>query len=304
MKYLKIFNIGSILFILTLLTTSFAFAGNDGRYRDDHRWNPKPTLVSKGIAATGTNRLLGQPIFDHGILNNGTRGFTAVAGYNPNGDLPIELTPDTPLNTILATTVDPLFIEGTDVTIDNLVVPVNIPIHRPLMVINGFDERGQLPHAADVTPPTRSMITPDGPVTLRQWLKAKGRLRIVCDSEDTSKVTIKFRNMIPYGVYTVWAAWGNELEPRWKARPFGGAPSAFIADGNGRAIFKRPLQNCPAIIPDDNSVDRLLFLSVLFHSDGSLYGAVPEPWGLGLPLGTVTQAHINFPVNVVDILVD
>src|SRR5437016_5604128 len=66
-------------------------------------------LHIKAHVVSGTNRFLGQPLFDFGS-SFGTAGFSNVGAFNRSGSQPLPLTQQTPESALLATFVDPDFL--------------------------------------------------------------------------------------------------------------------------------------------------------------------------------------------------
>jgi hypothetical protein len=252
-------------------------------------------LAIKGVAVTGINRVLGEPIFDFGAPH-GTVGFFTVACYNPAGPDPLPLTPDSPLSSILATAVDPDFLAVFGVKLEDVDPSrINVPL-RDIPVISDFtgvkqplrDHRtvGQM-HAS------RSVSIAD-PITLGQWMKAGGSGSITCPPKHSPRVELSMHGLIPHGLYTAWGGMLTTLGPRPIA--LGGVPNAFVADESGNAKFSARLNYCPmALRPGELP---LSFIDILYHADHTLYGAVGELIQAGSPTGIVTMIQIEFPVSV------
>ena len=261
------------------------------------------TIVLKGEAVTGFNRLKGEiryrydfapPPFD-------LTGAQMVDIYNPDSDTPIPLTRTAPDDAILASTVDPYLekiFPGFDI---NSTDPgaINVPLREiDTWVTGDLATRATLPFRADADVVSRHQADPEtpSPITLGDWLKASGKMKLVC-GPDRNRVTIKVKNLIPNRVYTVWAMWLTAQTTTFP-QPFGGVPNAYITDAKGRATFVRDLSFCPTRIgPAGFEGNRLMSIITHLHSDHILYGSLPVPLTGGRPPGTVlhTQLEWNFP---------
>jgi hypothetical protein len=173
---------------------------------------------------------------------------------------------------------------------------VNVPF-RDVAVITGMDgSRTSVPsHRAPGLPPfAASRSLPNEPTTLGQWLAVNGRARIRC-SEAGATITIRLREAIPNGVYTVWGIFAvdnpNPNGPPLTLLPaaIGGVPNVLVADDRGRAEFTRTLGFCPL------TETALKFIDISYHSDSSIYGATPSST---FPGGVVSHPHLAFPIHV------
>ncbi|RMF80431.1 MAG: SH3 domain-containing protein [Chloroflexi bacterium] len=242
-------------------------------------------FTSRGIATTGINNRLGQPVLD---LGEGAFSVPTVGMINPNGNIDLPLTPDTPDDAVLATTVLHDLPVAPDFTL------VNIPLRDVPMMINPAGERAPLSSLDDVGQTDIAAVVSNGDILLRQWLRASGQLTIDC-TRDAPLVSMTFVNLIPTSVYSVWGYF-DVPDSQPMARALGGVPNAFVTDLRGSATFERNLNFCPLDLQADEIP--LLWVEVIYHADGSLYGAVPHQAANGLPLGIVTQVQMDFPVSV------
>lgn len=250
--------------------------------------------VIQGVAVTGLNRLMGQPLRDFGPPL-GTFGFSTVAAYNPDGTAPLPLSLDAPPSTLLATVADPgiLAVLGVDPGL----VPasfLNIPLLEvPANVDPAGHERQALPPQLQAPPLAPSQAEPAAPITLAAWLQATGQATILCPNDGPATVDLEARGLLPNRLYTVWAAFATPEGP--VAVPLGGAPNAFVTDGEGRGRLARLLNFCPfETLPGGG---RLLVLEVVFHSDNMLYAFEPTLPAAGLPPGVVVHDQLEFPVS-------
>jgi len=250
-----------------------------------------------GFAVTGTNRHFGKPVWDLGGTV-GTAGFEFVFGYNPGGNSPIFLTEDTPLDTLMAAGVDPSYVAFFGFTPEDVDQRfINVPLREVPVISKPDGQRTVLPLIQDVPAGMTGIALPNEPITLKQWLAAEGEAVFVCYDDETAYGEIKLKNLIPHGVYTVWVNFtidldGDGIDDRIGGGPFGGVPNALIADSRGNAKYIRSLTFCP------QNENNFKILNVAYHSDGDLFGAVPDlPLG-DLPGGTTVHAAVVFPFNV------
>jgi len=257
----------------------------------------------KGIAVTGDNNLFQEPIWDMGPPFH-TTFFNWTFAYNPNDTEPLLITKDMPGNTILAGGVDPVALSLGLLPNDVDSSLINVPLHKTPVTVGlngrgiGTKNRKQLPSTLEVgTASIATRANPNEPVTIDKWYRAEGDLKIVCHANGTAKADFSLRNLIPNGVYSLWSISGIEVDgkPNIAPYPFGGVPNILIPDHQGHAVVSRTLGYCPLT---DKS---LVFVDVAFHSDGNVYGSVPDaPFDdFSQPMGTVTHTHVQFPINVV-----
>jgi hypothetical protein len=97
---------------------------------------------------------------------------------------------------------------------------------------------------------------PELPLTLGEWFGATGAGTYSC-VDGTAEIDVSFTGLVPDGVYTMWH-WFNADPPTdpFKAGfdiPVGsrdGSDSAFIADTEGNALFKRTMKPCLQLTGD------------------------------------------------------
>jgi len=257
---------------------------------DDRRRGERRVIRSQPL--TGSFQIFGQPRWDFGapIGSPGGPAGEHVAEYNPSGD-PIPLSPETSCDAILATQVD-----ASSAYYDPALV--NIPLNEVPITINGAGDTAFLPPIteAGITEPSRSL--PNDPITLGDWLDARGRAKIRCDGDDAARLRMKFRGLVPNALYTVWGFMelpGGGVAPR----PLGGVPNAFVPSKNGSGSFDRELNFCP--FGEDSP---LLHIVLALHTDGSVFGAVPAMADAetSKPVGVIVHAQTAFPVNAEEML--
>lgn len=294
-------SFGFIFFILILCGIVNAHELNN-----DFSGNKETHLtIIKAEVATGPNKFLDKPIRNHGFVFGWpmrTLGFSELGEYNPNGTDPLPLTSETDLDAILATFVDPEFAKTIGFDPGDLDPSfINVPIHKvktltEIRTQTGVKiERASLPGMFDSNPFQASIAAPNKPITLGDWVKAKGTAIIECDREGHSVITIRVRNLIPNRVYTVWSAnVSAELGPF--NQTLGGAPSVIMTDENGNGRFKRELNFC-LLGPVDEVQAQMLWIMVVLHSDHMAYGGVFTTNEDSLFGGTVAHVHLHIPLT-------
>ena len=254
------------------------------------------TVEVDGVAVTGVNRLLSQPIWDLGAPFD-SAGFNFVYGFNPDGDDPLDLTVFTPGNTLIASGVDPdlLAMFGMPDFDRDL---ANVPFRNVATIVDPSGGRMQVPSVLDVPGFAPSKSLPNDPLTLDDWLSASAKLKYQCNSDDgTADIVIEAENLIVNGIYSLWGVFRLDTDNDgtfdiFIPAPLGGVPNVFIADKNGKGRIERTINLCPDQEPS------LLIIDLSYHSDGIVYGAVPDlPLG-GLPGGLTSHSQILFPINV------
>jgi len=249
------------------------------------------THTIQGRAVTGVNRLLSQPVFELGPF--GGAGFNDVGAYNPNGGEALPLTAASPANTLLASIVDPGFVEAFHVD-PSTIRPqtLNIPLRDVGVYINPAGRRQPVRdifHSSQMAP---SRASAGGPITLGQWLKAAGTAKIDCKG-NTASLRIDMTGLIPRGLYDVWGVMLTDQGPAPIC--LGGSPCAFITDKKGSASFAATLNFCPYDLREHEFP--LGIIEVLFHSDHAVYASQPELFYAGYPPGIVSHSHLEFPVS-------
>src|SRR5205814_2116207 len=174
-------------------------------------------------------------------------------------------------------------------------VPVNIDFSPTLA--KKVPLRGLL----EAEPMELSQADPANDITLAQWMKASGVVKINC-SGDTADISFSLRSLIPNRVYSLWATMElpKQLPPPGTGPinysttlPIGGTPGIFMTDEHGDATFKRWIKFCPFDAQPNHTP--MLTIDVLYHANQSTYGAIPAP---GIMLGLITFPHILFPITV------
>jgi len=270
-----------------------------------------------GVVQTGPNDRCGSPVWTLALLASGPESHGTFLGKKDDsafasGALPLvssDCTSPAQPDAVLATTYDDAF--GTergwlapDPELENRSL-------RSVPVPSGNDVRAVLPVAGALPPnplpPT--VAEPDDPITLESWLAAAGDLEIVCDDgAGTATLAAEMQGLVPNGVYTMWGQW-ETTTPSLLAAPIGGLPNTIVADAGGRAAYCRALAFCPLDLAPDGS--ELQFLSLVFHADGTTYGAVPYeafttrvfvglgggPFTSSIPGGIVSFDQLGFRVH-------
>jgi hypothetical protein len=277
-----------------------------GTYSPDEGKGAYRYRVIHSVVATGLNDYLGKPVFDLGPPF-GTFGFTMVGIYNRTGTAPIPISEDASDSDLLATTVHPnfLLIDGktqADVNPAWLNIPLrNVPVHTDFDSIYSLT-RTPLRGVRTAEPQEVAQAEPANPITLGQWKKGRGLLRIICQSKDSATLIMNVRSLLPNRIYGIGATLGGVRSlplSQQVLAPFtiGGVPHLLVTDEHGDGAIERVIKFCPL---DPESTNRtVLVMNLLYYSRHQNYGAVPEPVLVnGLWLGLVTHNHIQFPINV------
>lgn len=254
-----------------------------------------------GVAVTGSNRLLGKPLWDLGENLGSHAGFSFVYGYNPGASLPFEIDETSPPDTVLASGFDVTYLALFGLTPDDLDPSlINVPLHQIPVLSTPDGRRTQLPMSTDVAGDVRSRAAFQNPITLGQWLGAKGRADILCRDNGTARFDLRLSGLLPNSLYTFWGVWsfdqdGDGIGDVVGGVPLGGVPNLLVADREGNASTRRELNFCP------HHETRLKYLTVAYHSEQRGFGAVPDQALDGAPGGTTAHAAVSFPINAVPV---
>ena len=137
------------------------------------------------------------------------------------------------------------------------------------------------------------------PITLGEWLRARGDVRISLQSFDQqagghtqASFDFRFRSMIPNAVYTVWAvrAQTGPLPGQLQRRvaPLG-IPNVFITDAKGNATASFVARNPFPDPATDTRGLRITGFNIVFHSDYQNWGTCFGRFGPG----TDVQAQLS-----------
>lgn len=250
----------------------------------------------EGVAVTGFNRLLSAPVWDLGPGFGGI-GFSFVFGYNPDGTTDeIPLTPESSMDLIVASGFDPAQLAVVPQPEEST---TNIPFKDVPIIVSPAGDRAPVRASTEADPWEASKSYPSRDTTLGEWLKARGTLHIKCRSDGTAYLKVNAWGLIPNGVYTLWGIFSRDFSgdgniDGMAPSALGGVPNLAIANIIGRASITRELNFCPT------EEENLKTVALAYHSDGNVYGAVPELGEAGLPGGTITHDHLNWAVNVED----
>ena len=120
------------------------------------------------------------------------------------------------------------------------------------------------------------------PITLGQWMKARGELTVtVSDDSRSALFEFAFDALVPDSLYTVMALREHDLAPQRPTRPGPlGIPNAFITDKNGAAHFWARLPN-PFPDPALAGANRVVNVVVLYMSAQMCHGGAIGLYGLG-----------------------
>jgi hypothetical protein len=256
----------------------------------------RSALQTRRVAAevlTGVNRFLGAPRWDVQPLL-GTSGFTLVGAHNPQGGSALPLTPESSHDTVLATTLDPTWLDRLGLDVDDIdPLLVNVPLHRVPVISDATSTRSRLPALLEARNGELALAEPAGPITLGRWLRARGKLLFIDSPSVYPEIAVELRDLLPHALYTLWSICAVDGSVR--AVPLGGVPNVVVTDRDGNASFHRTLCSSP-LVPRASDA-KLLFIDVVYHSDHACYGAVPEIGRDGFPAGIVAQTHLGFLIS-------
>jgi hypothetical protein len=126
--------------------------------------------------------------------------------------------------------------------------------------------------AANPNPtPALPILAPDGhQVTLREWVRGFGEVKISCSGKGT-KYKMRFEGLIPNGVYTVFS-FSDMGTGRLATQPSGEDKSTFQADADGEAVLSVVATPGPmtltGVMPQCSLTDlQREFFVVLYHID-------------------------------------
>lgn len=194
----------------------------------------------------------------------------------------------------MASAVDQFVLDAFGVTIDDVAIPLNTPIHENFTIVEPDATRGQLPSSKQVPIYSLSSAAPIEPITLDEWLNASGMAKISCKDSST-EIRMSFDGLIKNGLYSVWGTFGA-LDGSLFSVPLAGTPNVFVAGLNRTAHFRQELNGCPLEVNPDGPT--LLFIEIAYHSDGMIQGGMPDLPLAGLPFGATTHTQPGIPVNV------
>lgn len=267
--------------MLKLMYTCFflLFISQAAMSDSGHTKSKGKKTVIHGIAVTGINDLLGSPV--------GPGPSAQLLGeYIPGGDEPLPLTPATSADAIMATHISQGFLDLVGLPRDFFPPDIdNVPLHlNPVPVAPSIHIRAPAAPAsvAGANVPSRR---DENPITLGEWLDARGKVTIKCSMDGMhASVRFFFRGLVDNGLYTVWT-----VSVEGFPTAFGGVPNSFTADHRGSASFRREVAYCP-------TDGQLLDFTAAYHSDGMMYGNFPDATLDGFPSGVVTHDHVVFPL--------
>lgn len=152
-------------------------------------------------------------------------------------------------------------------------------------------------------------------ITLGEWLSAKGKMKILCNSRMQAEMKVDHSSLIPNSLYTLWE-WWLTVPPGGKEAtsvvlPLGGVPNVIMTDDKGIATtFIRDFSFCPLEPTLDGS--ELLAVVLTWHPDGAVYGVAPSvDFVRGIyerkngtritstfPVGIISQDQMMFPIRL------
>jgi hypothetical protein len=116
------------------------------------------------------------------------------------------------------------------------------------------------------------------PITLGQWMQARGRLTVELPAAaESATFSFEFTGLIPDSLYTVMSLREGDLDPTGPSRPGPlGVPNVFVTDEEGHSRYKATLPN-----PFAADGNRIINVVVLWMSYQQSYGGAIGHFGLG-----------------------
>lgn len=288
--------------VLSALLTSISLTRIGAAEANAPSSRTRRVLALDGVNAHGANYFNGQVLSQYHnaapFLSPGARAFwrsffvVEVGAKDPssgatNGAV---ITPSTPRETLMA-------------TIDSGLAPLNArflnnPIHdTPIISDLVTSARTYLPLPGPRTSKFDPVRNPriQAPVTVAEWERAQGRIRLSCANDGTGDVKIRASGLLPGMPYTVWAVFATDAPTAFgyvTGNPLGGVPNILIPNDRGRANFQRKLAFCPL-----ETHEPLMYVALFVHWDGAVYGAIPDDIGNGFPIGVVGGDQLLFLVG-------
>lgn len=138
----------------------------------------------------------------------------------------------------------------------------------------------------------------DRPVTLGEWLRARGRVKITLTQFDSqaggythARFEMRFRRLMPNSIYT---AWGVRASAFLGALPSPlGFPNVVVTNSRGRGRLEVELKNP---FPDRNGplgLDRVLGIGFAYHPDYMNWGACFGRIGAGVDINGAFNTFAN-----------
>jgi hypothetical protein len=121
----------------------------------------------------------------------------------------------------------------------------------------------------------------DAPITLGDWVRAKGMLTVTSCADGISvEFLLEMSGLIPKSLYTVMALREGDLEPRRLTRPGPlGVPNCFVSDRDGGGRYCATMR--PPPVESGLEPNRIINVVVLFMSTQCSYGGAIGWHGLG-----------------------
>jgi len=231
-------------------------------------------LDIRGVPVTGWNQIYGSPARELRFV--GDLNFDVAGVFNPDGQaLPIgaDTSPDALLASYAAPDVYLAFFGVADAqnVPDQNIVYADYP-----HLLTHDSQFGPLPQLTD-NPDWfgKSNGAENAGLTVRKWLSLSGAMRFECKPNERPSYSVKVRNAIAGGLYTIWGFYFDQdvgqLMPDFA---FGGtSANVFVADKDGRIEGSRALNFCPQqVTAQDRYVPVATFL--VYHPDGRVNAAV------------------------------
>ncbi|GAB2189659.1 hypothetical protein [Sessilibacter sp. MAH2] len=135
------------------------------------------------------------------------------------------------------------------------------------------------------------------PVTLTQWMRAKGELKVsILPNGRSARFEFLFENLLPNSLYTIMSLRQRDLDPENPTRPWPlGIPNVFVTNNEGGAYYSVTMEN-PFPRHDQEKSNRIINVVVLWMSYQMSHGGAIGRFGLG---GDI-HAQLKFKQRVFD----
>jgi hypothetical protein len=296
---MKLTMMRAALMALTVLGASQAFADTPG-------FSGTTTAEFKGYVTHGVNVYNGKPIGDYRrilpsvTLLHANPLVAEIGVYQAGKALSAEITDKTDRSLPVATTRGFL-----DFFVPNQYVNpawLNVPLGQIGSVPFGGSSITDrvLPEAFPTKAQDPSIYHRRGTVTnptVAEWEKISGLLTAYNRPDGTSRIKITIRNAFPNSLYTLWDIGAKKPQTREEsvyAVPLGGVPNTISTDERGcmtREIDLPYHVNRQCVLGASSCT---AYISAFYHWDGHAYGASPDVFAEGLPIGVVGSNQILF----------
>jgi len=281
--------------LVALMLANVMFTGSGPAFAE----NKTKIRTIEADAATGWNRRFEKPI--HIFNDISDFGFSTIRIRNPDGGRPLPITEDTPHSALLSTYFDPTTRMPLLPSLESFSQNSDAPLlHNTPVVISrdGITRASIRPHL-EADQMEVSHIAPSAGITLGDWLKAKGKLTIICTENGENWVHFKMTGLVPDSHYTLWDWYVAPSLPVFPTIPttVGGIGAEIMSDSKGNAKYSVQTNNCMPLSIDEVAPSRGIMATLHWGYQSS--GAVPlAPLFPNRPMlpGDSAGVHLWWPI--------